>query len=265
MPRTGLPVPANAEIAFEGFIHPGDELQEGPLGEWTGYYAGGSRPEPAIRIATMMHRNDPILLGAIPGGAAQRQHLLPRHLPLRRRLEPARSRRHSGGEGRVGARGGRQPLLADDLDQAALRRPRQAGRHGGVALPRRRLLQPLDHRGRRRHRSRQYQRRDLGDVHALRSPRGPRHHPRRLELGARPDVLRRRHRPPQHAHDHRRLQAVPAAKDVPRRGALEQGDRRPHQRQVGQGPAEGVLCRGGSRGRPLALRPSPRPQSDDRR
>ena len=26
----------------------------------------GSRPEPAIRIATMMHRNDPILMGAIP-------------------------------------------------------------------------------------------------------------------------------------------------------------------------------------------------------
>ncbi len=66
MPTTGLPVPANAEIAFEGYIHPNDLMQEGPLGEWTGYYAGGSRPEPAIRIATMMHRNDPILLGAIP-------------------------------------------------------------------------------------------------------------------------------------------------------------------------------------------------------
>jgi UbiD family decarboxylase len=66
MPRTGLPVPANSEIAFEGLIHPGDEIQEGPLGEWTGYYAGGSRPEPAIRISTMMHRKDPILLGAIP-------------------------------------------------------------------------------------------------------------------------------------------------------------------------------------------------------
>jgi 4-hydroxy-3-polyprenylbenzoate decarboxylase len=66
MPRTGLPVPANAEIAFEGFIHPNDVMQEGPLGEWTGYYAGGSRPEPVIRVETMMHRVDPILLGAIP-------------------------------------------------------------------------------------------------------------------------------------------------------------------------------------------------------
>ena len=66
MPKTGLPVPANSEIAFEGFIHPDDKIQEGPLGEWTGYYASGSDLEPAIRIDTMMHRNDPILMGAIP-------------------------------------------------------------------------------------------------------------------------------------------------------------------------------------------------------
>ena len=66
MPKTGLPVPANAEIAFEGFIHPDDEIEEGPLGEWTGYYAGGKRPEPAIRIETLMHRDNPVLLGAIP-------------------------------------------------------------------------------------------------------------------------------------------------------------------------------------------------------
>ncbi len=66
MPRTGLPVPANAEIAFEGFVHPGDLVDEGPLGEWTGYYAGGKNPEPAIRIETLMHRDDPVLMGAIP-------------------------------------------------------------------------------------------------------------------------------------------------------------------------------------------------------
>jgi 4-hydroxy-3-polyprenylbenzoate decarboxylase len=66
-PRTGLPIPAHAEIAFEGFIHPNDRVQEGPLGEWTGYYAGGVKQEPAIRVETFMYRNDPILLGAIPG------------------------------------------------------------------------------------------------------------------------------------------------------------------------------------------------------
>ena len=59
MPKTGLPVPANAEIAFEGFIHPDDRIEEGPLGEWTGYYAGGQRKEPAIAKKIMeMHEGN---------------------------------------------------------------------------------------------------------------------------------------------------------------------------------------------------------------
>jgi 4-hydroxy-3-polyprenylbenzoate decarboxylase len=66
-PRTGLPIPANAEIAFEGYVHPNDLVSEGPFGEWAGYYVGGVLKEPAIRIETLLHRNDPILLGAIPG------------------------------------------------------------------------------------------------------------------------------------------------------------------------------------------------------
>jgi 4-hydroxy-3-polyprenylbenzoate decarboxylase len=65
-PTTGLPIPAEAEIAFEGFVHKDDRVDEGPLGEWTGYYAGGVKKEPAIRVATFMHRDDPILTGAIP-------------------------------------------------------------------------------------------------------------------------------------------------------------------------------------------------------
>ena len=66
MPKTGLPVPANAEIAFEGYIHPDDRIDEGPLGEGTGYYAGGATTQPAIRLETFMHRDAPILMGAIP-------------------------------------------------------------------------------------------------------------------------------------------------------------------------------------------------------
>jgi 3-polyprenyl-4-hydroxybenzoate decarboxylase len=65
-PQTGLPIPANAEIAFEGFISPDDRIEEGPFGEWTGYYAGGKELQPVIRIETFMHRNDPIVLGAVP-------------------------------------------------------------------------------------------------------------------------------------------------------------------------------------------------------
>ncbi len=66
MPKTGLPVPANAEIAFEGFVHADDFVDEGPFGEWTGYYAGDRHPEPAIRVETLMYRDDPVLMGAIP-------------------------------------------------------------------------------------------------------------------------------------------------------------------------------------------------------
>jgi 4-hydroxy-3-polyprenylbenzoate decarboxylase len=65
-PVTGLPIPAEAEIAFEGYVHKDDLINEGPLGEWTGYYAGGRKREPAIRVSTFWHRNDPILTGALP-------------------------------------------------------------------------------------------------------------------------------------------------------------------------------------------------------
>lgn len=65
-PVTGLPLPARAEIVIEGFITP-DKAIEGPFGEWTGYYASGSRPEYVVRVEAMYHRNDPIILGDPPG------------------------------------------------------------------------------------------------------------------------------------------------------------------------------------------------------
>jgi 4-hydroxy-3-polyprenylbenzoate decarboxylase len=65
-PYTGLPIPASAEIAVEGQIMPGEEANEGPFGEFTGYYAGGERPEPVVRLRTLMYRDDPIITGALP-------------------------------------------------------------------------------------------------------------------------------------------------------------------------------------------------------
>src|SRR3989304_10533965 len=65
-PYTGLPIPANAEIVIEGESLPGEEIVEGPFGEWTGYYASDARPEPVIHVKTIMHRNDPILNGLSP-------------------------------------------------------------------------------------------------------------------------------------------------------------------------------------------------------
>ncbi len=63
---TGLPIPASAEIAIEGECIPGETKAEGPFGEWTGYYGGGARDEPVIRVKTLMYRNDPIINGWPP-------------------------------------------------------------------------------------------------------------------------------------------------------------------------------------------------------
>ncbi|NIO06692.1 MAG: UbiD family decarboxylase, partial [Deltaproteobacteria bacterium] len=67
-PLTGLPISADSEIAIEGEIPSPDteSRPEGPFGEWTGYYMGGSIPEPVIRVKALYHRNDPILFGASP-------------------------------------------------------------------------------------------------------------------------------------------------------------------------------------------------------
>jgi 4-hydroxy-3-polyprenylbenzoate decarboxylase len=64
---TGLPFAANAEIVIEGWMDPTDRKTEGPFGEWTGYYASSSRPEPVIRVENVYYRNDPILCCARPG------------------------------------------------------------------------------------------------------------------------------------------------------------------------------------------------------
>lgn len=66
-PDTGLPIPAGAEIAVEGWLTPDDLRDEGPFGEWTGYYSGRRRPCLNLDITRLWHRPDPILLGAPPG------------------------------------------------------------------------------------------------------------------------------------------------------------------------------------------------------
>jgi 4-hydroxy-3-polyprenylbenzoate decarboxylase len=65
---TGLPIPARAEIAIEGFAPPPseDSRPEGPFGEWTGYYGSGRKNEPVLHIETVYHRNNPILQGHPP-------------------------------------------------------------------------------------------------------------------------------------------------------------------------------------------------------
>jgi 4-hydroxy-3-polyprenylbenzoate decarboxylase len=63
---TGLPIPVHAEIAIEGECPADERVQEGPFGEFTGYYASGARPEPIIRVKRLYYRNDPIITGCPP-------------------------------------------------------------------------------------------------------------------------------------------------------------------------------------------------------
>jgi len=71
-PVTGLPIPAHAEIAIEGEVPPpGEEARdEGPFGEWPGYYSGGTigtgQQQPVIRVKAVYHRNNPILQDEAP-------------------------------------------------------------------------------------------------------------------------------------------------------------------------------------------------------
>lgn len=68
-PYTGLPLPARAEIVIEGECHPGELVDEGPFGEWCGYYANLGLtpvPEPVIRVKAVHYRDNPILTCAHP-------------------------------------------------------------------------------------------------------------------------------------------------------------------------------------------------------
>ena len=65
---TGLPMPADAELAFEGYMPPLEEESraEGPFGEWPGYYASDQHPEAVLKVGAVYHRNDAIIIGQPP-------------------------------------------------------------------------------------------------------------------------------------------------------------------------------------------------------
>jgi 4-hydroxy-3-polyprenylbenzoate decarboxylase len=71
-PLTGLPMPAHAEIVIEGEVPPPSEQnhEEGPFGEWPGYYSGGTlgtgENQPVIRVKAIYYRNDPIIVNMAP-------------------------------------------------------------------------------------------------------------------------------------------------------------------------------------------------------
>ena len=67
---TGLPLPAGAEIILEGECRPGEMADEGPFGEWHGYYGNlglKSVPEPVMEVKAVYYRNNPIMTCHLPG------------------------------------------------------------------------------------------------------------------------------------------------------------------------------------------------------
>jgi UbiD family decarboxylase len=69
-----LEVPAAAEIVIEGEILLDEPRDEGPFGEFTGYYGGHRAARPIIRVKAVTHRDRPILHavyeGTPPSGSA---------------------------------------------------------------------------------------------------------------------------------------------------------------------------------------------------
>lgn len=68
--NAGLLIPAFAEIVLEGEIPPIDPSklpEEGPFGEWPGYYSDTTVGEvPLMTVHRVLYRNDPIILGVPP-------------------------------------------------------------------------------------------------------------------------------------------------------------------------------------------------------
>ncbi len=61
-----LEVPAEAEIVLEGVVLPDTLQEEGPFGEFTGYY-GLVAPRPVIEIKAITYRTNPIYVGTYVG------------------------------------------------------------------------------------------------------------------------------------------------------------------------------------------------------
>jgi 4-hydroxy-3-polyprenylbenzoate decarboxylase len=58
-------VPAAAEIVLEGYVELHDSKQEGPFGEFTGYYGTPDADAPVMTVTAIHHRRDPILTNAL--------------------------------------------------------------------------------------------------------------------------------------------------------------------------------------------------------
>jgi 4-hydroxy-3-polyprenylbenzoate decarboxylase len=72
-----LPVPAQAEIVLEGDLWPEKLRDEGPFGEYTGYYSGkGTVPRHYIDVKAVTYRNNPIFHATTVGRPITDTHMI---------------------------------------------------------------------------------------------------------------------------------------------------------------------------------------------
>lgn len=64
-----LVVPAGAEVVVEGYMNPDPASfeNEGPFGEYPGYYGGTPSPKPVLEVTCITHRNKPLMRGTLEG------------------------------------------------------------------------------------------------------------------------------------------------------------------------------------------------------
>ena len=71
-----LPIPATAEIVIEGFVDPETFMEEGPFGEYTGYYSGvGTDKRNFEQVTCVTYRNNPVFWGTTVGRAVTDTHM----------------------------------------------------------------------------------------------------------------------------------------------------------------------------------------------
>ena len=68
-------VPATSEIVLEGELVPGERRDEGPFGEFTGFYSFGGQ-QPIWRLKAITHRRDPIYLAGLTGMPVTDNHVM---------------------------------------------------------------------------------------------------------------------------------------------------------------------------------------------
>lgn len=210
---TGLPIPADAEIVLEGFVHPDTLVDEGPFGDWPGTYSDKGRKRPLVDIKAIYHRNDPIILGCPPQKPPDEYSRIASVTRSAALLQNIR-------DGGVVPRGRRRAHADRCLDQAALPRTCASGRPRRGLVPGRQLREQVVRGHRRRRRRDRPERSPVGVDDVRRSGDVARSDEGGLDLARRaahPALGAGARQYLEFAHDRRCLSPVPLARPVPRR------------------------------------------------